>query len=220
MTRPPLICLLAVTLLAGCQQRATAPTADPDASVAAVPEAATAPAAAATVTAQPSFDCSQATAAFAQLVCQDPALAALDRQLADTFGEAMAKSADKDRLQAEQRGWIKGRDDCWKADDKTACARDAYVMRIVDLRIQHGLAAAPTTVTFRCDDSSKPFTATFHNDEPRAAVLTWGDDRAVVPAAISASGARYATQGIEFWEHQGEAKVDFFGTRMTCKPAN
>ncbi|MEG3050923.1 MAG: MliC family protein, partial [Thermomonas sp.] len=81
------------------------------------------------------------------------------------------------------------------------------------------LVVIPSAVEFRCDDNSKPFTATFYNDEPRAAVLTWGNDQAIVPAAPSASGARYAADGVEFWEHQGEAKVDFFGNKLTCKPA-
>ncbi len=76
-----------------------------------------------------------------------------------------------------------------------------------------------TAVEYRCDDNSKAFTATFYNDAPRAAVVTWGNDQAIVPEAPSASGARYAAQGIEFWEHQGEARVDFFGNKLTCTPA-
>ena len=79
--------------------------------------------------------------------------------------------------------------------------------------------AIPSAVEYRCDDNSKPFTATFYNDEPRAVVLTWGNDQAIVPAAMSASGARYAADGVEFWEHQGEASVDFFGNTLTCKAA-
>ncbi|HPM55817.1 MAG TPA: MliC family protein [Thermomonas sp.] len=181
---------------------------------------ATAPAAAvAPQVAAPSFDCSKSPGEFEQMVCQDPALAALDRQLADTFAQALAKASDKATLQATERGWIKGRDECWKADDKPACVREAYIVRIVDLRIQHQLVAIPSAVEYRCDDNSKPFTATFYNDEPRAVVLTWGNDQAIVPAAMSASGARYAADGVEFWEHQGEASVDFFGNKLTCKPA-
>lgn len=153
------------------------------------------------------------------MVCKDPALAALDRQLTDTFAQALAKATDKNTLQATQRGWIKGRDECWKADDKPACVREAYIVRIVDLRIQNGLVVIPSAVEYRCDDNSKPFTATFYNDEPRAVVLTWGDDQAIVPVAMSASGARYAGQGVELWEHQGEASVNFFGNKLTCKPA-
>ena len=215
MTRSPLIPVLAVFLVAGCQPR------DPQAAPAtATPApAAPAPGIAAPVAASPSFDCSRSSGEIEQMVCKDPALATLDRQLADTFAQALAKGGDNAALQATQRGWIKGRDDCWKAEDKPACVHDAYVVRIVDLRIQHGLVTIPSAIEYRCDDDSKPFTAAFYNDEPRAALLTWGDDQAIVPAAISASGARYATDGIEFWEHQGEANVDFFGNKLKCKPA-
>lgn len=169
--------------------------------------------------AAPSFDCRKSPGEFEQMVCKDPALAALDRQLTDTFAQALAKATDKTTLQATQRGWIKGRDECWKADDKPACVREAYIVRIIDLRIQNGLVVIPSAVEYRCDDNSKPFTATFYNDEPRAVVLTWGDDQAIVPVAMSASGARYAGRGVEFWEHQGEASVDFFGNKLSCKPA-
>jgi len=223
MTRSSWLLASAFLLLAGCKPAAqtTAPVAAPSAtSTAPTQPGATAPAAAvAPQVAAPSFDCSKSPGEFEQMVCQDPALAALDRQLADTFAQALAKASDKATLQATERGWIKGRDECWKADDKPACVREAYIVRIVDLRIQHQLVAIPSAVEYRCDDNSKPFTATFYNDEPRAVVLTWGNDQAIVPAAMSASGARYAADGVEFWEHQGEASVDFFGNKLTCKPA-
>lgn len=221
MTRPSPALTLAFLLLAGCQPAAETPaTPAADAASPAPPPAAPAAIEQATpVAVAPSFDCSKSPGEFEQMVCKDPALAALDVQLADTFRQALAKAADKDTLQATQRGWIKGRDDCWKADDKPTCVREAYIVRIVDLRIQHNLVVIPSAVEYRCDDNAKPFTATFYNDEPRAVVLTWGNDQAIVPAAMSASGARYAAQGIEFWEHQGEASVDFYGNKLTCKPA-
>lgn len=224
MTRSSWLFASAFLLLAGCKQAAE--TTAPAAAVAPLATATTPvqpetppPATAAAAVVAPSFDCGKASGPFEQMVCKDPALAALDRQLADTFAQALAKASDKATLQATERGWIKGRDECWKADDKPACVREAYIVRIVDLRIQHGLVVIPSAVEYRCDDDSKPFTATFYNDEPRAAVLTWGNDQAIVPAAMSASGARYAADGVEFWEHQGEASVDFFGNTLSCKPA-
>ena len=223
MTRSSWLLASAFLLLAGCKPAAqtTAPVAAPSAtSTAPTQPGATAPAAAvAPQVAAPSFDCSKSPGEFEQMVCQDPALAALDRQLADTFAQALAKASDKATLQASERGWIKGRDECWKAEDKPACVREAYIERIVDLRIQQGLVVIPSAVEYRCDDNSKPFIATFYNDEPRAAVLTWGNDQAIVPAAVSASGARYAADGVAFWEHQGEARVDFYGNKLVCKPA-
>lgn len=166
----------------------------------------------------PGFDCAQAAGEIEKIVCADSELSALDRQLADNYAQASAKTDDKATLQATQRGWIKGRDDCWKATDAPACVREAYVARIVELRVDGALSPPPEPVAFRCEGSDKPLSATFHNEAPQAVVLTWGKDRAIVPIARSASGARYAAQGVEFWEHQGEARVDFFGTKLTCKP--
>ena len=225
MTRSSWLFAGAFLLLAGCKPAAepTAPASAPASPAtsttpaqldAAAPATATAP-----QTAKPSFDCTKSPGEFEQMVCNDPVLAALDRQLADTFAQALARASDKATLQASERGWIKGRDECWKADDKPACVREAYIERIVDLRIQQGLVVIPSAVEYRCDDNSKPFTATFYNDEPRAVVLTWGNDQAIVPAAVSASGARYAADGVAFWEHQGEARVDFYGNKLVCKPA-
>ncbi len=204
-------------LLIACQQ-------DRGTAIETAPTGSTPPPAAAQMPAQapeaaaPGFDCQQAANAIEKAVCSDAELSALDRQLADTYAQALAKSGDTTTLQATQRGWIKGRDDCWKAVDIAACVREAYIARIVELRIDGALTAAPQPVTFRCSGSDKPLTAAFHNEAPQAVVLTWGTDRAIVPIARSASGARYAAQGVEFWEHQGEARVDFFGNHMTCTP--
>lgn len=225
MTRSSLFFAGAFLFLVGCKPAGEAPAptgadAPPAASTTHdQPDAAPPAPAAAPQAATPSFDCSKSPGEFEQMVCNDPALAALDRQLADNFAQALAKASDKATLQASERGWIKGRDECWKAEDKPACVREAYIVRIVDLRIQQNLVVIPSAVEYRCDDNSKPFTATFYNDEPRAVVLTWGNDQAIVPAAVSASGARYAADGVEFWEHQGEARVDFFGNKLICKPA-
>lgn len=217
--------LLAFALLAGCKPAPSvtggSPPADapaPAASDARPVPVPTAEASAASIAATgPSFDCDKATSDFERLVCDTPGLAALDRQLAATFRQAMDKSTDRATLLAGQRGWIKGRDDCWKAEDKQACVHDAYVQRIVDLRIQNGLVVIPAHVEFRCDDAAKRVAATFYNDEPRAMVLTVDDDQVIVPAAISGSGARYATDGVEFWEHQGDASITFYGTKLACK---
>jgi uncharacterized protein len=60
----------------------------------------------------------------------------------------------------------------------------------------------------------------FYNQlDPQAAVLTWGNDQAIVFPVPAASGARYGREGVDFWEHQGEATVEFYGTRMTCRAA-
>ena len=77
----------------------------------------------------PSFDCAKAQSAAEKLVCGDAELAALDRLLADRVAAALAavRTLDagaaeaEDELHAYQRGWVKGRDECWKVEDRRAC---------------------------------------------------------------------------------------------------
>lgn len=69
----------------------------------------------------PAFDCRQAQGDVEKQVCADPSLAALDRQLDAAYKAALAKAGGKLQatLRAEQRGWVKGRNDCWKATQQT-----------------------------------------------------------------------------------------------------
>jgi uncharacterized protein len=168
----------------------------------------------------PSFDCARAANDIERMVCIDSDLAMLDRRMADVYAHAMA-SWPADIAAAErvmQRGWIKGRDDCWKADDIRVCVQEAYLTRIVQLQIQSGQLMPPTVAEFACDGSAeKAFAARFYGDtDPPSAVLTYGEDQTIVFRSRAASGARYTASGVEFWEHQGEATVDFYGIMLRC----
>ncbi|MDA8486572.1 MliC family protein [Pseudomonas resinovorans] len=168
----------------------------------------------------PSFDCTKAQG-VEQQVCASAELSALDRQMADVYKDTLAATdaATQKRLRAEQRGWLKGRDDCWKATDQNRCLTLSYQTRLVELQIRSGAVATPKSVAFACGDASKAFTAAFYNDtEPGAAFFTYGGDHALAISQRTASGARYSNDGVDFWEHQGEAKVEWYGTQMTCKP--
>jgi len=169
--------------------------------------------------AQPAFDCSRASGEIETLICNDESLQALDRQLAKTWARATeawpAEVASEQR--AYQRGWIKGRNDCWKAEDATACVKFAYRSRLVELSISAGLVEDPGYRSVTCEDDTTPFTATFYNTlEPRAAVLTRGNDQVIALSARSASGARYTAQGVEFWGKGNDVSVDWFGTELRC----
>ena len=69
--------------------------------------------------AQPAFDCNDAEGEVELLICNDEALQALDRTLAKTYARAMQNLPEEDQAseKAMQRGWIKGRNDCWKEVD-------------------------------------------------------------------------------------------------------
>lgn len=171
---------------------------------------------------QPSFVCSKARHEIETMICENHEFITLDNQLADLYKRAEAKNTGEDLklLKAMQRGWIKGRNDCWKAQDKRQCIIDSYQVRMVELQIRNGLVMAPTAIGYVCnEDHSKPFFASFYNNiSPQAVVITYGDDQTIAIATPAASGSKYIAQGMFFWEHHGEASVDWYGNQLVCKP--
>ncbi|GAA0355146.1 hypothetical protein GCM10009092_19280 [Bowmanella denitrificans] len=88
-------------------------------------------------TINPSFDCSKAAQGTSEgIICSDAELALLDKQLADVYQAAwrQAKKPSRNTLRAMQRGWLKGRDECWKDPDRRACIKQAYQNRIQELQ--------------------------------------------------------------------------------------
>lgn len=91
-------------------------------------------------TSGPSFSCAAVTqGSMEELICQSGTLSALDVKLAATYKKALVKSNNNPMLKAEQRGWIKGRNECWKEDDKNACLQDVYQQRITELQSKYGV---------------------------------------------------------------------------------
>jgi uncharacterized protein len=192
---------------------------EPAAASGAAPEA---PAADAAAARGPSFDCSAARPGSVEaLVCQDEALAALDRTLAEVYAHARARSADEHPpfLVAEQRGWIKGRDECWKADDERACVEDSYRRRIANLQARYRLVPAKGPVFYACDGNpANELVATFFETDPPTLIAERGDQTSLMYVAPSGSGARYEGRNESFWEHQGEVTLTWgYGSpQLTC----
>ena len=84
----------------------------------------------------PSFDCAKASHEVEELICKDAELADLDRSLADLYGVVLKNSSSSEQktLKAEQRGWVKGRNDCWKSSDQRGCVKREYETRINELK--------------------------------------------------------------------------------------
>ena len=102
--------------------------------------------------ATPSFDCAKAAGAAETLICKDAALAALDNELATLYPKALA-NLSPEQLKTEkamQRGWIKGRNDCWKAKDLLQCVEENYQQRITELQIKGGQLMVTTPVDYQC----------------------------------------------------------------------
>ena len=203
------------------------------ASLLVLPVAVASPARAAPTAATPSFDCKKAEGQIEQLVCKDATLARLDRETTRLYGLALdARSlptTQKKSLIAEQRGWIKGRNDCWKADDAHACTTTTYLQRIYDLR--HGYAGARTQddrgisrgpFNIRCPGVDAVIAGTFVQTDPGYAYLRWLDQQLVLQQAPAASGARYVVTlkdgEAQFWDKGPDARLVLPGKpEMNCR---
>ncbi|GAB5512234.1 MAG: hypothetical protein Rhims3KO_36350 [Hyphomicrobiales bacterium] len=180
--------------------------------------------------AEPSFDCRKAASDAEDLICADAALSALDRRLAERYTAAVdavkgldAGSADAlDNLKARQRGWIKGRDDCWKAQDLRACVQDNYLIREAELVATWMLEEPMARATYICADNPANELAVFFFDtELPSARLEYGDS--IKPAWLvpAASGSKYATAfGGSLWtKGDGAAFAWQEGEPIQCKLA-
>ena len=153
--------------------------------------------------AKPDFDCAKAEGEAQELICKTPELAQMDVELGRLY--ALAAKGDfmsPDRLnelKAMQRGWIKGRDDCWKADDTMQCVATAYAQRIHELRQGYanarsddaaGISTGPLALA--CEGTDFGVALTLVQSDPGAAYLQWNANGIALAHVATGSGAKYA----------------------------
>ena len=155
------------------------------------------------------------------MVCQDPRLSVLDRKLNQVFSAAKLKVEDTKlpTLKAEQRGWIKGRDDCWRAEELQQCVDKSYLYRIAELQALYRLVPTTGPVRYLCDAATADEVAvTFFRTDPPTLIAEYGDSTALMHVQPSGSGAKYQGRNETFWEHQGEALITwgYDAAEMRC----
>lgn len=159
--------------------------------------------------ASPSFDCSRAQSEAETFVCQDDELAALDNRLGERFAAALAvtQSLDAgareatDELRAYQRGWIGGRDECWKEEDVRGCVQQSYLRREGELVALYQLEKPFDTVAYTCEGNpANEVTISYYETELPSARIEYGDTVTTASLAPSGSGSRYeGTFGTSLW---------------------
>jgi len=173
----------------------------------------------------PSFSCDETKAGSIEaMICGDEELSALDRKLAHVYAAATGKATNEHPpvLKAEQRGWIKGRNECWKSDDKRGCVQGEYVLRIAELQARYRLVPGAGPVRFICDGNpANEVVATFFETSPPTLIAERGDSVSLMYLQRSGSGAKYQGRNETLWEHQGEALITWgYGApEMRCKKA-
>ncbi len=164
-----------------------------------------------TMTPGPSYACDKVKAGSIEaMICKDAELSALDRKLSDVYGAASKKATNEHPpvLKAKQRGWIKGRNECWKSDDKRECVRNEYQLRIAELQARYRLVPGNGPVRFVCEEKpSNEVVATFFQTDPPTMIAEYGDSVSLMYLQPSGSGTKYQGRNESFWEHHGEALI-------------
>jgi len=179
----------------------------------------------------PAYDCAKAQGEVQQLICKDEGLAALDRKLDAVYKAALAKARDDvpQVLRTEQRGWIKGRDECWKAKDGTyltaswqardvrECVEGSYRIRISELQATMRLVPPKGPVFFTCDGNpANEVVAPLFETDPPTARLERGDKTVTAWLVPAGSGSKYEGQNIEFWTKGKDATVTWLDAKLRC----
>ncbi len=168
-----------------------------------------------------SIDCAAASGDIAILVCGDTGLLSLDRKLATVYLDAQARQGNPPPVlfTAEQRGWIKERDDCWKSTNQRACVDSAYTLRIAELQATNLLVPTRGPVIYACprpDGGRDEIVAMFAQTNPRSVVLQKGDRSIVAYGTGSGGAVMYRGANVDFRVKGSEAQVTWFGTATTC----
>lgn len=137
LSRTTAIALLVLSLLACTRQEAGGSATPPGAQRAASPSAG--PQAAPSRVgdphgAAPGLACAKAATTTEKAICADPALVALDRELAAAWTAALARTYDRDALLADQRAWLAQRAACMDLEGARGCLRSQYAVRNAILR--------------------------------------------------------------------------------------
>ena len=176
----------------------------------------------------PAFDCAKAQGEVETLICKDAALGALDRKLDEVYKAAIAKARDNmaATLRTEQRGWVKGRNECWKAQGVPTsitaswtvstvreCVEASYRIRTSELQAVWQLVPARKPVSYACQNNpANEVVANFFDTDPATARVERGDRTVTVWQVKSGSGAKYQGQSVMLWSKGNEAIVTWLNT--------
>jgi uncharacterized protein YecT (DUF1311 family) len=154
----------------------------------------------------PSFVCRRSAIPTEQTICNVAELAALDREMAALYGEAMAGSGAAQAIRSAQRNWIGTRNHCGVNVD---CLRESFRQRIAEFK---AATAAPAPAQEERRDSRRlpvdprfwpPFAGAPNSGPPAAAPVAPAEQRAdrnfaqpVPPAAETSMVATLAGE----WE--------------------
>lgn len=171
----------------------------------------------------PTFNCAKAQGEVEKQICANPALAALDRQLDAAYkaASAKAKGAPAQTLKAMQRGWVKGRNECWKATQQTwitaswtvdtvpACIEAQYRVRISELEAVWRLKP-PRTEAHACQNNpANEVVANFFDTDPPTIQLERGDRTALLWRVGPAAAGKFEGQNVSLVQQGATLAIEW-----------
>jgi len=170
----------------------------------------------------PAFDCKQVPAKSAEaLICQHPQLSQLDLQLQQVFAKASVLAANEQppQLKAEQRGWIKGRNECWKDADEVACMQDAYQRRIAELQARYRLVSMRGPLRYQCGAApADELVLSYFATTPATLIAERGDSVSLM--FLQANGTDYLGRNETLWPQPDGVRLQwgYEAPVLTCRP--
>lgn len=187
----------------------------------------------------PTFDCAKAQGKVEQAICADAGLAARDRALAAAYQAATAKAKGQpaNTLRAEQRGWVKGRNDCWKADGQETwitatwtvktvkdCIDAQYRVRTAELQAVWRLLPPETTLHVCNGNPANEVIVNAFASDPATIRLERGDRTATLWQVGAAAEGKFEGQNVGLVRQGGGVKVSWLDVNsgktdeLDCKP--
>lgn len=173
------------------------------------------------------LNCGKAQGEVEKLICGDTALLALNHQLDTAYRAALIKASGSlaPRLRREQRGWVKGRNDCWKTrgqqtwitatwtvDTVRACVDGQTRVRISELQAVWRLLP-PRTVAFSCQgNAANEVVANSFDTDPPTIRLERGDQTKTLWRVGLASEGRYEGQNASLVLQASALKLSWLDT--------
>ncbi len=167
----------------------------------------------------PAPECSALADPIQGIVCRDAALRTREAQVQSLYKAALRSLPPPQRaLQSHrQNAWLGERAACAPDPDARNCIADSQGRRIVELKLALGELPVFASATYVCKGhESTPLVAAYFHSDPPAVRLRFENRQVIAFAAPSGSGARYSTEGVEIWEHQGIARFTWQGEEMEC----
>lgn len=182
---------------------------------------------------KPTFDCQKATREVEIAICQNQALINLDSQLQNVYQQALFQAGSiGDRpekavkeLKTTQIGWIKGRNDCWKAQKgMVQCIESNYFERMAYLQAKWVLVSPIKTERYFCNKSRAEFYVSFIPTKPLASVsVEYGDKREIYIAKNKQNNKRFDGEFgayLELVDNEASLVWDQFKPALTCPRGN